>query len=192
MLLAIVVGCIPTALIGLAFSKQFERLFASVTSAGIGLLITGLILIATAWRRNGADGGTNSHDRIGFGHALLIGTAQGIAIVPGISRSGTTIAVALLLGIRREMAARFSFLLAIPAILGALAIEFASSLHAPPPVPGGQGAAAIVLGTFTAAITGIVALIFLLGIVRKGKISLFAYYCWALGLTAVIFGIIRN
>ena len=191
MLKGIAVGCIPTAVIGLAFSQQFERLFASTTAAGIGLLATGSILMSTAWKSR-AGAGDNFSARIRLTQALLIGAAQGIAIFPGISRSGATIAVALVLGVERESAARFSFLLAVPAILGALAFEMKDYLHASYSLPAVPGAAAMLLGMLVAAVTGIIALKFLIGVVKKGKISLFAYYCWALGLLAVGYGFFRG
>ena len=123
---------------------------------------------------------------------MLIGVAQGLAIAPGISRSGTTIAVALVLGVERGLAARFSFLLAIPAILGALALELRDHFHGVRDVPASVDAAVMFSGTIVAAITGIFALKILLRIVRQGKISLFAYYCWALGAVAIAMGIMRG
>lgn len=188
--IAIVVGCVPTALIGIVFSEQFERMFASMTAAGAGLTITGLVLISTVWRNKAsAEAEYDSPKRIGIGQALLIGTAQGLAIFPGVSRSGATIAAALLLGVERETAARFSFLLAIPAILGALAFELRNFFPAGHSASVAAGMTAMLSGAIVAAITGIIALKFLLGIVRKGKISLFAYYCWALGVLAISYGI---
>ncbi len=206
---AVIVGCLPTAVIGVVFADWFKRLFASSMAAGVGLMITGVILMSTSWRngRNASKGGAPSEEdtpkgegqpagRIGVGQALLIGTAQGLAIIPGISRSGTTIAVALLLGIERELAARFSFILAIPAVLGALAFELKDYF----PIDGAGGgaetgavgAASMLLGAVAAAVVGIIALKLLLGIVRKGKISLFAYYCWALGLLVICHGIFKG
>ncbi len=191
MLWAILAGSIPTALIAVSFSEQFERLFGSITAAGGGLLMTGLILICTAFRGKPHDGkgdGDSVFRDVGIGRALAIGVAQGLAIFPGVSRSGATIAVALLLGVERETAARFSFLLAIPAVLGALVFELKDYQF------GGAatGASAMLAGALVAAVTGIVALKLLLGVVRRGKISLFAYYCWGLGLLAIGYGIIKG
>jgi undecaprenyl-diphosphatase len=149
--------------------------------------------MSTKWKgsiSSGAD--ANGADRIGIGRALLIGTAQGLAICPGISRSGTTIAVALLLGVERELAARFSFLLAIPAVLGALAFELKD--YAPPAngSQAGVGVGAMLLGAIIAAAVGIFALKLLLRFVRGGKLSAFAYYCWALGLLAIGYGVLKG
>jgi len=187
---AIVVGCVPTGVIGVAFSEQFERLFASTTAAGTGLMITGAILISTLWRKGaGSEGPENLSSRIAIWQALLIGVAQGLAIFPGISRSGTTIAVALLLGVERELAARFSFLLAIPAIAGALVFELKDYA---PPAASATSMGVMLCGAVIAAITGVLALKLLLGIVRKGQISLFAYYCWALGLLAIGYSVFKG
>ncbi len=193
MLAAIAVGCVPTAFIGVVFSKQFERMFASTTAAGIGLLITGLVLIGTVWRSEPeADAGAGAPERVGLVHALLIGTAQGLAIVPGISRSGATIAVGLLLGVPRELAARFSFLLAVPAILGALAFELKGHSAAGNTAPASASMPAMLCGTLVAAVAGITALVVLLRVVKRGRIHLFAYYCWAVGLVAIALGIFKG
>ena len=191
MLAGIVVGCVPTALIGIAFSDAFERMFTSMTAAGIGLLITGLVLMSTVLRKKASgDAGPDSSHRIQFAHALLIGTAQGLAITPGISRSGATIAVALILGVERELAARFSFLLSIPAVLGALAFELRD--YSPGAGSESVSIAVIFSGMVVAVFVGIVALRILLRIVKQGRISLFAYYCWAVGLLAITLGILKG
>jgi undecaprenyl-diphosphatase len=192
MLAAIVVGSAPTAIIGFLFAEQFEKMFASMTSVGVGLLITGCLLMLTEWRaREALARATNGSGGLRCLQAAVIGVAQGIAITPGISRSGSTIAVALLLGVPREMAARFSFLLSIPAILGALLFELKDYSPA-----GGIGVAgdlpAILAGTLVAAGVGIVSLRILLRIVEQGRISLFAYYCWLLGLLAIAAGILKG
>jgi undecaprenyl-diphosphatase len=190
---AIIVGCIPTALIGVMFAEQFERLFASTTAAGSGLIVTGMILMSTMWKgKSSTENGAGPLGQVGIGQALAIGTAQGLAIFPGVSRSGTTIAIALLLGIERELAARFSFLLAIPAILGALVFELKD--YAPTAHSGAEtaGLGVMLVGAIFAAITGIFALIFLMNVVRKGRLSLFAYYCWAIGLLAICYSLFRG
>lgn len=193
MLIGIALGCIPTFLIGMSLSNMIEQMFTSVIAAGTGLIVTGFILMSTVWKKNvQANPDVHRPAYVRFAHALLIGTVQGLALVPGISRSGTTIAVALLLGVERELAARFSFLLAIPAILGALVFQLKDYMPGTGHVPEVPGMAAMFSGTLAATITGIVALKFLLGIVRKGRISLFAYYCWAVGLLVVVTGIVKG
>ena len=193
MLAAIAVGCIPTALIGVAFSKQFERMFSSMTAAGVGLVITGFVLASTLWKESLVGSAkTDSPERIRLSHAVLIGIVQGLAITPGISRSGTTISAALLLGVERELAARFSFLLSIPAILGALVFELKDQPFGNLMISGGADAAIMVTGMLVAAITGVIALKVLLRVVRTGKLSVFAYYCWLVGLLAIAFDIFRG
>jgi undecaprenyl-diphosphatase len=193
MLAAIVIGSVPTAVIGFLFAKHIEKMFASITAAGVGLIVTGFVLMATTWKGSRMAGEKDAPlNRITFIQAVLIGTAQGIAIIPGISRSGATIAGALILGVPRELAARFSFLLAIPAIVGALALELKDYSPAGHSISTSPTPGAMLSGTLVAAISGIIALTLLLRIVKRGKISLFAYYCWALGLLAVIVGVVRG
>ncbi|MEJ5348672.1 MAG: undecaprenyl-diphosphate phosphatase [Desulfosoma sp.] len=171
-------GTIPTVILGFAFKDLFERLFTSVTAVGFSLLVTGTLLWLT--RRKISSWGKGPFD-IRFRHAALIGLVQGLAIAPGISRSGSTIAVALLLGFQREWAGRFSFLLFVPAVLGAMLLE---SLHVKA-IPNPVGP--VLWGTAAAAITGYVALRFLLATVRRGRFHLFAPYCWTLGTVCLAF-----
>lgn len=173
----IIVGSIPTAVIGLVFKTTLERLFSSVHFVGFMLIITGLIIGAT--RLVPPDYG--SRKTLGILYALAIGTVQGLAIIPGISRSGATIACALFLGLDRELAGRFSFLLSIPAIIGALALQF--EMEAVSRV----GLSALVTGFFTSALIGFFALNILMGMVKKGHLSYFAPYCWAAGLALIAF-----
>jgi len=182
LLVLILAGTIPTGLIGFIFQDFLESLFASTFAVGLALLVTGLILFLTRLIKDGGRGIT------GFRavDALLIGLAQGLAITPGISRSGFTISTGLFLGLDRELAARYSFLLSIPAILGALIIQFegvaASSFDL----------LAFGLGFLAAVISGWLAIILLLKIVRRGDLHYFAYYCWLVGLVTLgltIYGI---
>ncbi len=175
----VAVGTIPTALIGLALKDVFESLFHGIRPVGIALMVTGALLMATRWR----SGGTAHAASIGIGTALLVGFAQGLAITPGISRSGTTIAVALFLGFDRELAARFSFLLSVPAILGAVV------LLAKDGVPfDGAALGALVVGFLTAMLVGYGALVLLVALVKRGGLHRFAWYVWPLGLAAILLG----
>jgi undecaprenyl-diphosphatase len=116
--------------------------------------------------------------------ALIIGLIQGLAIIPGISRSGATISAALYLGVDRELAGRFSFLLSIPAILGALVLGLDSeAFHTDLPM------GTIVLGSLAAAFVGYLALVVLLKMVKKGQLHRFAPYCWLVGITAIVISI---
>jgi len=170
-------GSLPTAVIGLLFSKVAETLFSSVLLVGLMLMVTGALLWTT--RRRGSGG--RQVVRVGIRDALIIGLVQGIAIVPGISRSGSTIAVALLLGIDRRVAGRFSFLLSLPAICGATLLGFRQAA-----ISTSMPAGPVVAGTFAAAAAGYLALVFLLKVVDAGRLYRFAPYCWAVGLAAIL------
>lgn len=178
LIMLVAAASVPTAIMGLAFKDYFESMFASLAAVGVALLITGcLLMVTTRAKGRGLDTVNTGPIR-----ALVMGVAQGMAITPGISRSGATIATGLLLGLDREFAARLSFVMSIPAILGALLLQV---LH----IDDGSAATAalpvMVAGGLTAALVGWAALQFLLKIVRQGRLYLFSYYCWALGLTAL-------
>lgn len=173
----IIFGTIPTVILGLLFHEMADRIFSSVQLVGIMLLITGTFLWLTRW--------TNVHgrplNRMKVSDSLVVGLAQGLAILPGISRSGATISAALFLGIDRELAGRFSFLLCIPAIAGALILSLKS-----PAAYSTIPAAGIVAGTVAAGLTGFFALKILLKLVRKGRLYYFSPYCWLLGAIVLV------
>ncbi|MGR3177965.1 MAG: undecaprenyl-diphosphate phosphatase [Candidatus Anammoxibacter sp.] len=175
--LMILLGTVPTAIIALLFAKAFERFFSIPLLAGIMLIVTGIVLWSTKMikRKN------PEKETIPFFYALIIGAVQGIAIMPGISRSGTTIAAATFLGIKRELAVKYSFLLSIPAILGAAILKIGemngSSINF-------QN---IIIGTIIAALVGYLSLLFLVNLIKKGRFYLFAYYCWGAGIISVIY-----
>ena len=185
LIVLVAAASIPTAVMGLAFKDWFESMFASLLAVGGALMITGCLLMVTKLARGkGLDAANTGPLR-----ALVMGVAQGLAITPGISRSGATIATGLLLGLDREFAARISFVMSIPAILGALLLQVLDVAKA-----GAPGAALPVMlaGGLTAAVVGWAALKLLLSIVRQGRLHLFAYYCWALGLTALAWNFLGN
>lgn len=176
----IVAGCIPTALLGVLFAEVAEQLFGTLWLVGAALLVTGTFLWFT--KRQKAIRRPIAKMRIK--DALIIGLIQGLAIIPGISRSGATISAALYLGVDRELAGRFSFLLAIPAILGALVLGLDSeAFHA------NMSVGIIVLGSLTAAVVGYLALVVLLKMVKKGQLHRFAPYCWLVGGAAIVVSI---
>ncbi len=171
--LLILVGTVPTAVIGLLFNDVFERLFTSVRWTGVMLTVTGTVLYFTR------DIPEKPSRKLGVATALLIGTVQGLAIAPGISRSGMTIATALFCGVEREEAARFSFLLSIPSIIGALVVESGGASN-------GVATSAMTIGFLSAALTGYFCLALLVQLVKKNRLSVFSYYCWAVGLAAAV------
>jgi undecaprenyl-diphosphatase len=172
----VIVGTFPTGLIGVFFRHPLEALFGSVSLVAVMLLVTGGILTLTRLAPHESRGGR----KLGYMAALIIGTIQGLAIIPGISRSGTTITCGLLLGLEREAAGRYSFLLSIPAILGALVLQ----LHGADIVR--VGVWPLLSGFALSALTGLLALKVLMGMVRKGHLAYFAPYCWALGLVVLL------
>ena len=172
-LFLLVVGSIPTAIIGLAFKDFFVSMFERITVVAAMLLVTGALLLWANWmqRRDG-----RKADRLTLWDALLTGVAQGCAVMPGISRSGATIAALLLRGVDGETAARFSFLLALPAVGGAALL----SLKDLP--PGSFDALpAYLAGMAAAFVTGLLAIRWLLGVVRRRRLAGFALYCWLVG-----------
>ncbi len=173
----ILIGSVPTGVIAIAFKQQIETLFVKPTIVAVMLITTGVILQLPRLRRR-----TVQEDcRLRFWHSPLIGIAQGLAITPGISRSGATISMALLLGISAKKAARFSFLLSIPAILGAVFLKIKD-------VAGiSVDTTAVVVGTLTSFLVGYIALRVLLAVLDRGKFSGFSYYCFALGIGVFIF-----
>jgi undecaprenyl-diphosphatase UppP len=172
----LIVGTIPAGIMGILLEKQFEALFNSVFYVGIFLIITGLLL----WGAERVKPGEKDVKDISFKNALVIGVAQGIAIAPGISRSGATISAGLFSGLNRELAARFSFLLSIPAILGAVLVQAKSisSFDA--------NTAVIIAGFVSALIFGYLAIKLLLKIIKERTLMIFAYYCWIVGAAAIV------
>jgi len=176
MLLLVFFGFFPTAILGVVFHEIGQQLFSSVLIVGIMLIITGGLLWQTR-RVAGAGGGL---DVFSIRTALIIGLVQGLAIMPGISRSGSTIALGLFLGLNRELSARYSFMLAIPAILGAGIL----SLHGLLSDPNVDYKIALI-GAAVSFVVGYFALVLLLRLVKKAKLYLFAPYCWAMGIAAL-------
>jgi undecaprenyl-diphosphatase len=170
----VVVATIPGAIVGLAFSGFVEEAFANTRVVAGYLLVTGAILLATRWAPRG-------EGAVSWGNAFLIGWAQACAILPGISRSGVTISVAIFLGVGRRRAAEFSFLAAIPLILGSMIMELPGLLGSS---EGRVGPLA--LWFFSSFGVGWVALVWLLRVVRTGRLHWFAGYCLSVGLFVLV------
>ncbi len=168
----VIIGTIPTGLIGVLFRHPLEKLFGSISLVAVMLLVTGAVVGLTKFIPE-----TRGKNRpLGYLISLAIGVAQGLAIIPGISRSGATIACGLSLGLERETAGRFSFLLSIPAILGAVLLQLKDGTLS------GVGLIPLLCGFIASALVGLLALKVLMGMVRKGHLFYFAPYCWAVGL----------
>ena len=174
----LVVGTIPAGLAGILLEKQFDALFSNVAAVGFFLLITGILL----WGAERVKIGHKEVKDVTFKNALAIGIFQAFAIAPGISRSGATISAGLFSGLNRELAARYSFLLSIPAILGAITVQLkdiSAGLE--------TNTFALIAGFLAAIIFGYLAIAFLLRIiVRKRSLMIFAYYCWIVGGVTLI------
>ncbi|MCB9506825.1 MAG: undecaprenyl-diphosphate phosphatase [Myxococcales bacterium] len=184
-LVLIIIATLPTAVIGLALEDWVETGITSPRAVGGLLLVNGAILFASRWTKGEGAAATGPLAVGGLGprQALLIGIVQGIAVLPGISRSGSTIVAALALGAARLEAAEFSFFLSIPAILGAVILKVDPELLA-----SATELPAYLAGASVSAIGGVAALTLLLGVVRSARLHRFAFYCWLIGLVAVIVG----
>ena len=178
----IIVSTIPTGILGLALQDVIERASATLIVPGIFLILTAiLLLVAENYRPKNA--GRIKEKNATYTQALIVGTAQGIATMPGLSRSGSTITACLLCGFDKSFAVRYSFIMSIPAILGALVLELKDF--------GSETIAASELwyhaaGTLVSAVVGYICIKTMLVVVRQKKFRYFAYYCFVVGLTAVM------
>ena len=169
--LKIVLSMIPAAFVGVFFNNEIEALFGgALTLVGSMLLVTGLLLFL-------ADKAKASAKKVGVKHAIVIGISQAIAILPGISRSGATISTAVLLGIDKEKAARFSFLMVVPLIFGKMAkdilsgnIQYETTTFIP-----------LLIGFIFAFLTGIFACKWMIKLVKSSQLKYFSYYCFVIG-----------
>jgi undecaprenyl-diphosphatase len=177
MSLAIIIGSIPAAIIGLKYHDQIAEAFRDPKLVAVNLVITGLILFLTRFPK------VKEGKRLGLVSGFIIGLAQSVAILPGISRSGSTISAALFLRLSPALAARFSFLLSIPVIAGAALLESRTVIHQ---VMEG-GFAPFGFGMIAAAVAGYFSIKILLRIIERGKFSWFAFYCFALGIVGIVF-----
>lgn len=172
----IIIGTIPTVLIGIFCSPFFQTMFGSPLFVGVMLLVTGAMLGASRFLPDTF----TKKNHIGFVVSLAIGIAQGIAIIPGISRSGATIVCGLFLGLNRELSGRFSFLLSIPAIIGATVYKFdIAKIHE-------IGFAPFFVGVFVSFLVGLIALEVTMNMVRKGKLFYFSLYCFFVGIVTIL------
>lgn len=177
----IVISMIPTGLVGLLFESEIEQFFdGRIMLVGFMLLFTASILFLTRFVK------TKTKD-VGYKHALIIGIAQTIAILPGISRSGATISTALLMGVERSTATRFSFLMVLPPIAGATLIKAKDLITEPVSVA--SELLPLGVGFVAAFVSGIIACGWMLALVRKGNIAYFSIYCLIIGLAAIAFSI---
>jgi undecaprenyl-diphosphatase len=178
LLLYIIIGSIPTAVIGVLFKDIFESLFSNIKAVGLMLFVTAGFLFLGEWASNRKK--TAPDNGLGWLKAIVIGIVQGIAITPGISRSGSTIAAGLTLGLDKKEAVRFSFLLGIPAIIGASLFKLSDA---------GSNltiTSQMLAGTIVAFFIGLGAIYLLIKMVTNGKLRLFGIYCIILGSAVLV------
>lgn len=173
----IIVSMIPVLILGLWFKDEIEGFFTgNVLFVGCMLLVTSLLLASTYIIKN-------NNRKISFLDALVIGIAQAVAVLPGISRSGATISTGLLLGNKKANIARFSFLMVLIPIIGANLKDIADGEAT---AAGGVGVMPLLIGFLAAFISGLLACKWMIGIVKKGKLIYFAIYCFIIGVTAIV------
>lgn len=179
--LKIIISMIPAVIVGLLFEKELESFF------GGKILLVGAMLLVTALLLLFADRAQKTDKDVSFSNSLLIGIAQAIAMLPGISRSGATISTSVLLGVDRTKAARFSFLMVVPLIVGKIAkdilggdINFQSSEIVP------MGA-----GFIAAFLSGLIACTWMISLVKKSKLSYFSIYCAVVGIIAITYALLN-
>ncbi len=173
----ILISMIPAALVGLLFEEQIEQLFGGI------LQLVGLMLIVTALLLFFADRARDTGKGVSFWNALVIGVAQAVAILPGISRSGATISTSVLLGVDKTKAARFSFLMVVPLIFGKIFLDVISgelSLQSESFIP-------MSAGFIAAFIAGLIACTWMIQLVKRSKLTYFAVYCLVVGILALTY-----
>ena len=169
--LFIILGSVITAIIGFTFRDLFKSFFHNTLIVGIALIVTGFILYVSKFFRQ--------RKNLNWKHSVWMGLAQGLAIIPGISRSGSTISIGLIAGVKREKLISFSFLLSIPAIIGASVLEFGS-------LNSDVSFVSILVGLLVSIVVGYFALRWVVKLIKNKGFHNFAWYCWAVGLIVVI------
>ena len=179
--LNILVSMIPIGIVGVFFKDQVEEIFGS------GLLVVGCCLLATAALLTFSYyAKPRQRENISLGHAFIIGLGQALAVLPGLSRSGTTIATGLILGNKKSRMAQFSFLMVIPPILGEALLDLMKAAKDGFDVAfAGLSPSALIIGFLASFVSGVLACKWMIGIVQKGKLVYFAIYCLIVGLVTI-------
>ena len=179
MILLILVSTVPTGVIGLLMKEVVTAAAATLLAPGIGLMVTGVLLLVVDYFK----AGQKIPKDVSYWHALALGACQGLATFPGVSRSGTTIVACLLCGFNRKFAVKYSFLMSIPAVLGAAILEFKD-------IPGLDIGWEMMLtyigGTVIAGIVGYICIKTMLVMVQKKKFRYFSIYCFFMGIVAIV------
>ena len=181
--LAILVSMIPVGIVGVFFKDYVEDIFGSgLLIVGCCLLATAVLLIFSYYAR------PRQKEEVSLPDAFIIGLAQAVAVLPGLSRSGSTIATGLLLGNKKERLAQFSFLMVIPPILGEALLDILKAMkHGTEAATAGIGTMPLIVGFTAAFLSGCLACKWMIGIVRRGKLVYFGIYCAIVGLLLILF-----
>lgn len=182
MLLFIIIGTIPAGIAGVAFHDLIESALRHPLIIVVTLILVGLLMLYAE------KVGKKLRKSINLSDAVIIGTAQAVALIPGVSRSGITITAGLFKGLDRAYAAKFSFLLSTPAIAGAAMLDFYKSIK----ISHSYDYSLFIIGVISAAITGIIAIKFLLSFLQKYPLNLFIYYRWLLAVVIFLLYFLRN
>lgn len=178
----ILISMIPVAVVGFLFKDKVEEIFGSgLLVVGVCLLITASLLAFSYWAK------PRQRENISPFHAFIIGLAQAVAVLPGLSRSGSTIATGLLLGNKKEKLAQFSFLMVIPPILGEALLDTKDMIEEGVSIAmAGIPASSLAIGFLAAFVSGCLACKWMINIVKKGKLIWFALYCAIVGILAIV------
>lgn len=185
----IALSCVPIMIVGLFFKEDIEALFGSIKVVGFALLLTSALLFFSDFASRSAkavketSGDTSARNGISYWQAFVVGLSQALAVIPGLSRSGTTISTGLICGVRREVMAQFSFLMVLIPILGESFLELVGGEFASSSV----GALPLVLGFVSAFVSGLFACKVMIALVKKAKLSWFAIYCLIAAAAIFIF-----
>lgn len=175
--LYLIIASVPAAVVGFLLKDKIESIFSNILFIGISLVTTGILLFLTKFAKN-------KNKELNIKNSITIGLAQAFAILPGISRSGSTISIGLLSGLNSREAARFSFLLSIPAILGASILEIKDMGRI-------DNIWYLLIGFFVTIIIGFLSLKYLLKIIDKNKFKNFSFYCVLLGVLVIIYSLYK-
>ncbi len=170
---SVLIGTVPIGFLGFLFRSRIEKMFSSLSVVAVAFFFTGFIIYMTRYAKK-------EKKEISYYDALKIGLFQALALIPGISRSGSTISGGLISGISREEAARFSFLLFIPAMMGATLLNIGEMKIT------GQEIGPAIAGFLVTMVVSYISINYLLDIVKKGRFYYFAYYCWAVGIFSLL------
>ena len=185
----ILVSLIPVAIVGFLFKDQVDALFSgSLRQVAVGLCITALLLVVSdqVGKRIRAPKAKDTRNGISYGQAAVVGLAQAFAVIPGVSRSGSTIATGLLSGVKREVMAQFSFLMVLIPIIGEQSLDLLKVAVGKESFGGGVGPVALVVGFAAAFIAGLFACKVMIAVVRKAKLTWFALYCFLVAVLIFI------